>query len=97
MGVLILRHLAARTLGNYCGIGEIVPLCTYSSLMAKWTYAFGAQSCIVSSFLLPSLKIEEIDAVLITLKLITLALALRRVCGALEAHGKRSLPPSLPM
>ena len=55
---------AARTLGNYRGTGDILPLCTCSSLMAKldtciWG-SFGAQPGLAaSSFPLPSPKIEE--------------------------------------
>ena len=41
----------AHTLGNYRGTGEIVPFCTCISLMAKWTYAFGAHLGLSHAFL----------------------------------------------
>ena len=48
---------ATRDLGNYRCTGENAPCFTCSSLMAKWTYAFGAHSCIaVPSFLAPPLQ-----------------------------------------
>ena len=59
---------AARNLGNYRGTGEVVPFCTCGSLMAKWTFAFGAHlglshasRCLPFCFLHP--KLGKIDAV----------------------------------
>ena len=80
-GLLILRRAIWVTRG-------IVPFCTCGSLMVQWTYAFGAHLgpnhalwCLPSYFLHP--KLRKIDAVLITLKLITLTLwRLRRVVSA---------------
>ena len=53
--------------------GKSHPLCACGSLMAKWTYAFGAQlgpshasRCLPSDFLPP--KLSKLDAVLITPK-----------------------------
>ena len=62
-------------MGSYRGTGEIVAFCTCGSLVAKWTYAFGACLalwCLPSYFLHP--KLRKFDAVPITLKLITLTL-----------------------
>ena len=85
-------HPEAHNLGNYRGTGEIVPFCTCSSLMAKWTYAFGAHLglsnalwCLPSYFLLA--KLREIDAVLIARKLITVTLrCLRRAVSTPTLH-----------
>ena len=89
-------HHAARSLGNYRETGEIVPFCTCGSLMAKWTYAFGAHlglshaSCRLPSYFLPP-KLGKTDAVLITLNRINLTLRhLRRSCSAHAARSKRS-------
>ena len=89
--VLILRNLGT--------IAEIAPFCTCGSLMAKWTYAFGAHLglrhaswCLPSYFLHP--KWRKIDVVRILLKLIPLIL--RRACGAPVTRSKRSRCPIAP-
>ena len=78
-------HPAARNLGNCCGTGDIVPFWTCGSLVAQWTYAFGAHlglsqasRGLPSYFLHP--KLRGIDAVLITPQ--PIPLPLRRMRGA---------------
>ena len=78
---VIIDAVRKRPLGNCRGTGEIAPFCTCGSLMAQWTYAFGAHVglspaswCLPSNVLHP--KLRKVDAVLITLKLIALP------CGA---------------
>ena len=87
---------AARNLGSYCGTGESNLLClrlTHGQVDICIWGSFGSQSCIlVSSFLLLSLKMEEIDAVLIALKLITLTLRrLQCTCAPLAPCPTMSL------